>query len=118
MESIIKKPGLQHIFEKTIGFLDRKSLTEFRLVNQDCKRITDCPWFYFKKLSQDNFSQDLIETWKPIVQKILVDNEDIKQSLATQLFKMYVGKCALSPLALGGLKKLTKYTKQTTFQQK
>ena len=102
MENIIQTPGLHHIIEKTIACLDRKSITEFRLVNQDCKRITDCPRFYFKKLSQDTFSLDLklIEIWRPIVQNISVDNEDIKQSLAMELFKMYLERRAIPPLTL------------------
>ena len=43
MEIIIQNQGLQHIVEKSLMCLDKKSINSFRLVNNDCKRITESP---------------------------------------------------------------------------
>ena len=71
MENIIKDSKLQHIVKKCLMSLDIRSISQFRIINQDCRRITDCPSFYLKKLSQqDHNSQDQIESWRILVQKI------------------------------------------------
>ena len=131
MENITKDPKLQHIVEKSLMSLDKKSVAQFRLVNQDCKRIADCPTFYLKKFSQQNNSQnDQIENWRTLVQKLpkqnpennpqneisfeqalpqkrrrceeeeKFGNEDIKLSIAIELFKMYGKGCMKFPLEL------------------
>ena len=53
MDNIIKNPGFQHIVEKSLMCLDRKSIAIFRSVNRDCKRITDSPTFYLEKILQE-----------------------------------------------------------------
>ena len=63
MENIIQNPGLQHIIEKSLTFLDQKSIAAFRSVNRDCRRITDCPTFYLKKFATKN----PLETMREIV---------------------------------------------------
>ena len=98
MESIIENPGLQHIVEKSLNYLDKKSIFQFRLVNSDCKRIADCPRLYLKKVSDENSSKDLIEEWEPLLKKI--PSEDIKQRLTMELFKMYAERCPKKPLEL------------------
>ena len=98
MESILQNPGLQHIVEKSLNYLDKKSIFQFRLVNSDCKRIADCPRLYLKKLSDENPSEALIEEWEPYLEKI--PSEDIKQRLTMELFKMYAQNCAKKPLEL------------------
>ena len=72
MEIITKTPGFQHIVEKSLMCLNRKSIAIFRSVNRDCKGITDSPSFYLKKLSQENLPQDLIENWKQLIKKFQV----------------------------------------------
>ena len=98
MESILQNPGLQQIVEKSLNYLDKKSIFQFRLVNSDCKRIADCPRLYLKKLSEENPSEALIEEWEPFLEKI--PSEDIKQRLTMELFKMYAEKCPKKPLEL------------------
>ena len=98
MENILQNPGLQHIIEKRLTFLDQKSIAAFRSVNRDCRRITDCPTFYLKKLSQENSSHELIKNWKLLIQNI--QDEDIEQILAVELFQMYVKRCTKLPLTL------------------
>ena len=98
MEDIICNPGLQHIVEKSLMCLDRKSIAEFRLVNLDCRRITDCLKFYFKKLAQENPKQEFVEVWESLIQKIT--DEDIKQRLAMQFFKMLCTRSPKAPLEL------------------
>ena len=43
MEAIIQNQGLQHIVEKSLIYLDKKSIDSFRLVNNDFKKITESP---------------------------------------------------------------------------
>ena len=43
METIIQNQGLQHIVEKSLMYLDKKSINSFRLVNNDFKKITESP---------------------------------------------------------------------------
>ena len=75
MEDIIKNPGLQHIIETSLTFLDKNDIAAFQLVNQDCKNIVDNPLLSLKKLSQlDKVPKDLIENWKKIIQKLPVNN--------------------------------------------
>ena len=45
METIIQNQGLQHIVEKSLMYLDMKSINSFRLVNNDFKGITESPSF-------------------------------------------------------------------------
>ena len=100
MENIIKNPGLQHLFWTTLCFLDKNSITSFRLVNQDCKNIADDPLSYLRKLSQSkNTPKDLIEHWKKIIHKLHAADE-VKQEIATELFKMYCISDAKYPLEL------------------
>ena len=98
MEIITKTPGFQHIVEKSLMCLNRKSIAIFRSVNRDCKGITDSPSFYLKKLSQENLPQDLIENWKQLIKKI--PSEEIKQILTSEFIKMYAKRSPKYPLEL------------------
>ena len=98
MESLFKNPGFQHIVEKSLMCLDRKSIAIFRLVNQDCKGITDIPSFYLKKLAQENSSQDLIENWKQLIKKI--PSDEIKHIIISEFFQMYTKRSPKYPLEL------------------
>ena len=98
MEIITKTPGFQHIVEKSLMCLNRKSIAIFRSVNRDCKGITDSPSFYLKKLSQENLPQDLIENWKQLIKKI--PSEEIKQILTSEFIKMYAKGSPKYPLEL------------------
>ena len=98
MENIIQNPGLQHIVEKSLNCLDKKSIVQFRLVNEDCRRITDSPRLYLKKMSDENSLKDLIEEWDSLLKKI--PSEDIKQRITMELFKMYAEGNAKEPVEL------------------
>ena len=122
MDNIIKNPGFQHIVEKSLMCLDRKSIAIFRSVNRDCKRITDSPTFYLEKISQEKPPQAMatlpkrlklrffgksfpqfveknwIENWKQLIKKI--PNEEIKQILTSEFFQMYAQRCPKCPLEL------------------
>ena len=41
METIIQNQGLQHIVEKSLMCIDKNCINSFRLVNNDCKGITE-----------------------------------------------------------------------------
>ena len=45
MENILKNPGLQHIMNTSLIFLEKSIIASFQLVNQDCKNIVDDPIF-------------------------------------------------------------------------
>ena len=98
MEIITKTPGFQHIVEKSLMCLNRKSIAIFRSVNRDCKGITDSPSFYLKKLSQENLPQDLIENWKQLIKNI--PSEEIKQVLTSEIIQMYAKRSPKYPLEL------------------
>ena len=98
MESILQNPGYQHIVEKYLQCLDKKSIAEFRLVNQVCNEIAGTPRLYLKKFCDENVSKDLIKKWELLTRKI--PNEGIKHTLAFELFKMYGKRCVKLPLEL------------------
>ena len=98
MEIITKNPGFQHIVEKSLMCLNRKSIAIFRSVNRDCKGITDSPSFYLKKLSQEKLPQDLIENWKQLIKNI--PSEEIKQVLTSEFIQMYAKGSPKYPLEL------------------
>ena len=101
MENIIKNPGLQHIIECMLVFLDEKSIASFRLLNHDCKNIVDKPTFCLKKLSQvEEVPKDLISKWKKTIRNLDDGSETVLQELASEIFKMYRNKCPKYPLEL------------------
>ena len=100
MEGIIQNPGLQHIVSNCLMPLDKKSISAIRFVNQDFRRITDCPRFFIRKLGQETSENDVIDTWKALIQKIPEDEEEIKRKLTLQLFKMCGEGGANHPLNL------------------
>ena len=62
MEDIVKNPGLQHIIEKSLKLLSIKDIVSVKSVNQDFRKIVDCPRFYLTKLSQqENVPKALIQ---------------------------------------------------------
>ena len=100
MLKIIENPGLQHLAQRMLIYLDKGSIASFRFANQDCKNIIDDPMFSLKKLSQlEDVPKDLIQDWKKIIQK-LHGNDDVKQVFTTELFKMYCKSDAKYPLEL------------------
>ena len=103
MEDIIKNPGLQHIIETSLTFLDKNDIAAFQLVNQDCKNIVNDPMFSLKKLSQlKDVPKDLIENWKKIIQNLqhADDAGEIKQEIVKELIKMFCTTGAKYPLEL------------------
>ena len=101
MENITKNPGLRHIIEDMLVFLDKKSIASFRILNQDCKKIVENPTFCLKKLSQtEKVPKNLITKWKKTIQDLNNASETILQDLALELFKMYCYKCPKYPLEL------------------
>ena len=100
MEGIIQNPGLQHIVTNTLMFLDKRSIAAFQSVNQECKRIANCPRFFIRKLSQETSQKDVIDNWKALIQKIPEDEEEMEQNLTLQLFKMCGKQGAKHPLDL------------------
>ena len=65
MQKIIENPGLQHLAQRTLTYLDKTSIASFRFVNQDSKNIVDDPIFSLKKLSQlVDVPKDFIENWR------------------------------------------------------
>ena len=101
MENITKNPGLQHIIEDMLAFLDKKSIASFRLLNQDCKKIVENPIFCLKKLSQtEEVPKNLITKWKKTIQDLNIASETILQDLSLEIYKMYCNKCPKYPLEL------------------
>ena len=86
MQKIIENPGLQHLAQRMLIYLDKTSIASFRFVNQDCKNIVDDPIFSLKKLSQlVDVPKDLIENWKKIIPKLL-GNDSIQQEIGNHFF--------------------------------
>ena len=54
MENILKNPGLQHIMNTSLIFLEKSNIASFQLVNQDCKNIVDDPVVRFVPLVIDH----------------------------------------------------------------
>ena len=101
MEDIIRTPGLQHIIQTTLTFLDKNDIASFRMVNQDCQNIVDDPLFSLKKLSQlEDIPKDLIENWKMIIKNIQHNAVEIKKEITKELFKMFCTTDARYPLKL------------------
>ena len=97
MEILIKCPGLHHIIEKGLMFLDKESISSFRILNQDCRNIVDCPRFYLKKLEQlEDVSTELITDWQKLAKNIT--NEDIERKMSSELFKQFCRGFYKSPL--------------------
>ena len=60
-DRITKIPGLQHVSEDIFKLLDKKSLTDCRLVNSSWKNVLDQPMFWLNKLKPGRMS---VYTWK------------------------------------------------------
>ena len=54
MENILKNPGLQHIMNTSLIFLEKSNIASFQLVNQDCMNIVDDPVVRFVPLVIDH----------------------------------------------------------------
>ena len=70
METIIQNQGFQHIVEKSLMYLDKKSIISFRLVNNDSKRITESPRV-LRVLKVRKLASDITGLW------FNVDNFDV-----------------------------------------
>ena len=103
MEDIIKIPGLQHIIQTTLTFLDKNDIASFRMVNQDCQNIVDDPIVFLNKISQlEDLPKDLIENWKMMIKnlRLLHNAVEIKKEITKELFKMFCTTDARYPLEL------------------
>ena len=101
MEDIVKNPGLQHIIQTTLTFLDKNDIASFRMVNQDCQNIVDDPIVFLNKISQlEDLPKDLIENWKMIIKNIQHNAVEIKKEITTELFKMFCTTDVRYPLEL------------------
>ena len=63
MEMITKNPGFQHISENIFRLLDKKSLTDCRLVNSLWKSLVDRQTFWLRKLNTENPKSDVRRNW-------------------------------------------------------
>ena len=87
MEDIVKNPGLQHIIEKSLTLLNIWDIASVKFVNEDFRKIVDCPRFYLMKLSkQENVPKDLIQKWQKLIPEL--NDEDVEVDLTLELFKM------------------------------
>ena len=91
MEDIVRNPGLQHIIEKSLTLLSIEDIASVYYVNQDFRKIVDCPRFYLMKLSQqENVPKDLIPKWQKLIPEL--NNEDVEEDLKLELLKMNCSK--------------------------
>ena len=90
MEEIARNPGLQHIIEKSLTLLNIWDIASVKLVNQDFRKIVDCPRFYLMKLFQlsqrVNIPVDLIQKWQKLIPEL--NDEVVEEDLKLELFKM------------------------------
>ena len=100
MDILIKSPGLHHIIEKSLLFLDKESISSFRLLNQDCNKIVDRPSFYLKKfaLLEDDLLTESITDWQKLAENI--NDEDIEKKISLELFKQFCRGFYKDPLEL------------------
>ena len=99
MEDIVRNPGLQHIIEKSLKLLNIEDIASVKSVNQDFRKIVDCPRFYLMKLSQqENVSKDLIQKWQKLIPEL--NHEDVEEDLKCALLKMNYLKNSEYPLQL------------------
>ena len=108
-EKITKNPGLHHIAEDIFKFLNKKSLMNCRLMNKSWKEVLDHSMFWLKMMEAENVPEDLISSWKTLIQEL--DNEQLSQDFVLALIKMFSSTKAIAPLemvlALGQTKKYT-----------
>ena len=90
MEEIARNPGLQHIIEKSLTLLNIWDIASVKLVNQDFRKIVDCPRFYLMKLfrlsQRVNIPVDLIQKWQKLIPEL--NDEVVEEDLKLELFKM------------------------------
>ena len=100
MEDIVKNPGLQHIIEKSFKLLNIWDISSVISVNQDFRKIVDCPRFYLMKLSQqENVPMDLIQKWQKLIPEL--NDEDVEEDLKLELFKMNCEKKSQTSFTIG-----------------
>ena len=87
MEDIVKNLGLQHIIEKSLTLLNIWDIASVKFVNEDFRKIVDCPRFYLMKLSkQENVPKDLIQKWQKLIR--VLNDDNVEKELKLELFKM------------------------------
>ena len=95
MDGFTNIPGLQHISEDILKLLDKKSLTECRLVNSSWKTVLEQPSFWLKKFKSDKLPSDVQESLKALVKQL--ENDQIAKNSA----KDWLEKFNLENLPLG-----------------
>ena len=98
MEIFIKNHGLQNISEDIFKLLDKKTLTDCRLVNSSWKKILDQPIFWLKKINSENIPEDVERNWKMLALKLNQANDDIAKKFVLILIKIYKRKKIICPL--------------------
>ena len=72
-DRITKIPGLQHVSEDIFKLLDKKSLTDCRLVNSSWKNVLDQPMFWLKKLKLEKIPLDFQKSLKELAKQLDID---------------------------------------------
>ena len=104
MDLFLNNPGLQHIGQTILFYLDHKSLLECRSVNRSWKAVLDNPKFWIKKCRQKNINgknrkkwiKRIRMKWIKLIQ--LQKDEDVEQNITMCLIKMQITHSLQSPL--------------------
>ena len=89
MEMITKNPGFQHISENIFRLLDKKSLTDCRLVNSLWKSLVDRQTFWLRKLNTENPKSDVRRSWDNLIQELDEDDQLEMESVLILLIKIF-----------------------------
>ena len=99
METIIKSPGLQHIFEDIFSILDVNNLMACRLVNSSWNNIQSQPMFWLKRLDSSNLLKDVKRSWTILAQE-LSNDDNLIQEFALILIKINHNEKPILPLEI------------------
>ena len=114
MDTFTKIPGLQHIPEDIFNLLDKKSLTDCRLVNSSWKNVLDQPKFWLEKLNLENLPLDILQNWKNLAQEL--DDDHLEKEFVLILIKIFKGGKQILPLEIVvDLEKSNKYPELMKF---
>ena len=89
MEMITKDPEFQHIPENIFRLLDKKSLTDCRLVNSLWKSFVDRQTFWLRKLNTENPKSDVRRSWDNLIQEFDEDDQLEMESVLILLIKIF-----------------------------
>ena len=99
METIIKSPGLQHIFEDIFSILDVNNLMACRLVNSSWNNIQSQPMFWLKRLDSWNLLKDVKRNWTILAQE-LHDDDNLVEEFVLVLIKIIHNGKPILPLEM------------------